>query len=221
MTTAELARPMMPREHLQQEVPEVARHLLGAVVQSGVVALRITEVEAYGGPDDPGSHARRGPTPRCRVMFGPAGRAYVYFVYGMHHCLNVVCAPSGTASAVLVRAGEVLEGESAVRGRRDAGRAAPQPLRELARGPARLAQALGVDLRHNDVDLCDPQGPLRLHVGPSVPEASVCTGPRVGVRGPGGEGATYPWRFWVDGERTVSAYRPAAARPRVPRKPAR
>lgn len=191
--------------------------LLGARVVADDVVLRITEVEAYAGHHDPGSHARRGPTPRCRVMFGEPGRAYVYFTYGMHHCLNVVCAPSGTAAAVLIRAAEVVRGEDVVRARRDASRASPQPFRDLARGPARLAQALNVDLSVNGADLCDAGADLRLDLGAPVSQGKVKRGPRVGVRGPGGDGVAYPWRFWIDGEATVSAYRAAAPRAPVPR----
>jgi len=209
------------RSILRASVTTAAPALLNCLLVTDEATLRISEVEAYAGADDPGSHARRGPTPRCRLMFEQAGLAYVYFTYGMHHCLNVVCGPPGTASAVLIRAGEVLRGEAAVRARRDAGRSAPLPHRDLARGPARLAQALGVDLRLGGVDLCDPAAPVSLRQGSPVPAGSVRSGPRVGVRGPGGDGDLYPWRFWVDGSRTVSTYRAAARRPAVPRKRAR
>ena len=195
------------REALKQGAVMVAPMLLGSVIRSGDVAVRLTEVEAYEGFRDPGSHAYRGPTPRTQIMFGQAGFAYVYFSYGMHHCLNVVCGPVGTASAVLLRGGEVVAGWEAVRGRRDAGRSRPHPDRDLARGPARLASALGVDLHHNGLDLCDLGSPLCLQTGLPPDEESVTTGPRVGVSGPGGDGTTYPWRFWLAGEPTVSQYR--------------
>ena len=211
----------MDREALRAEVTTVAPALLGALVVTGEVVVRITEVEAYAGAEDPGSHARRGLTPRCAPMFGDAGRAYVYFTYGMHHCLNVVSGPGGTASAVLIRAGEVLEGEAVARVRRDAGRATPQAFRDLARGPARLTRALGVDLDHNGLDLCDAGAALTLRVGTTVPGSLVSRGPRVGVRGPGGDGAAFPWRFWVAGATTVSPYRAAAPRSAVPRNPRR
>lgn len=181
--------------------------MLGAELRVGPVRLRLTEVEAYGGGDDPGSHAFRGRTPRTAVMFGPPGRAYVYFTYGMHWCLNVVCSPDGRAAAVLLRAGEVVDGLGEARARRPG--AAD---RDLARGPARLTRALGVDGRCNGADLLG-DGPLVLQ--PAVgPAGAVRSGPRVGV---GGAGAGTPWRFWLDGEPTVSPYRPAVPRRRTVR----
>jgi DNA-3-methyladenine glycosylase len=186
-------------------VEQVAPALLGAHLVSGDVVLRLTEVEAYAGESDPGSHAFRGRTPRTDVMFGPAGRAYVYFTYGMHWCMNVVTGPDGTAAAVLLRAGEVVEGLDVARERRPAARD-----RDLARGPARLTKALGVTGALGGTDLLDPRSPLRL-LAPPVAPAAVRTGPRVGV---GGAGANTPWRFWLDGEPTVSVYRPAVARTR-------
>jgi len=188
---------------------EVAPDLLGAVVEHDGVAVRLTEVEAYAGEQDPGSHAFRGPTARNRVMFGPAGYLYVYFTYGMHTCANVVCGPDGKAQAVLLRAGEVVEGVHLARERRASASSGKAPVdRDLARGPARLAQALGLTMDDYGVDLLDG-GPVRL-VGSGVSPTGVRTGPRVGVRGPGGEGTAYPWRFWIEGDPTVSVYRPAA-----------
>ncbi len=174
----------------------------------GPVGIRLSEVEAYAGLRDPGSHAFRGVTPRTAVMFGPPGHAYVYFSYGMHHCVNVVCEPEGRAGAVLLRAGEVIHGEDQARERRDVGRTVRHPRQNLARGPARLTQALGVDLGHNGLDLCGPSAELYIEGGPAVPASRIRTGARVGVSGPGGDGTTYPWRFWIDGEPTVSTYRP-------------
>lgn len=192
-------------------VLEVAPDLLGCRVVArgadGEVVVELTEVEAYAGPGDPGSHARRGPTPRTAVMFGPPAHLYVYFSYGMHWCVNLVCGPAGTASAVLLRAGRVVEGHELARRRRPAARAD----RDLARGPARLASALGID---KDLDGQPLVGAVEVHAGPGdrPGEARVRTGPRVGVSGPGGDGAVYPWRYWVDGEPTVSVYRPGAVR---------
>jgi DNA-3-methyladenine glycosylase len=186
---------------LSGPVLEVAPRLLGAVVRHGEVAVRLTEVEAYDGENDPGSHAGRGPTPRSQVMFGPPGRLYVYFTYGMHHCANVVCGPDGTASAVLLRAGEVVDGVERARERR--GGAAD---RELARGPARLCVTLGLDLSHNQAPLTGPD--VLLTPGPPAPV--VRTGPRVGLRLAGDR----PWRFWLPEEPSVSAYRAASPRSR-------
>jgi len=181
--------------------------LLGARLVCGEVAVRLTEVEAYAGESDPGSHAFRGRTPRTEVMFGRAGLAYVYFSYGMHWCTNVVAGPDGTASAVLLRAGEVVAGLDVARARRPAA----VKDRDLARGPARLCAALGIDGGLGGTDLLDPRSPLRLEPGERVDLAQVRTGPRVGVAG---LGAPTPWRYWVDGEPTVSVYRPAVARRR-------
>ena len=192
---------------LSGPVLEVAPTLLGARLVAGPVAVRLTEVEAYAGESDPGSHAFRGRTPRTEVMFGRAGVAYVYFSYGMHWCLNVVTGPEGQASAVLVRAGEVVDGLEVARERRPG--AAD---RDLARGPARLTRALGVDGSLGGTDLLDAAAPLRLLPGTTVDRELVRTGPRVGVAG---DGASAPWRFWLDGEPTVSPYRAAVTRRRA------
>ena len=192
---------------------EVAPALLGAHLAAGGVTVRLTEVEAYAGESDPGSHAFRGRTPRTAVMFGPAGRAYVYFTYGMHWCTNVVTGPDGEASAVLLRAGEVVEGLDVARSRRPGVRE-----RDLCRGPARLCRTLGISGEHTGVDLLDPTSPVRLLPGPPVDGSTVRTGPRVGVAG---DGAGAPWRFWLDGEPTVSPYRPGVPRARRSVRPAR
>jgi DNA-3-methyladenine glycosylase len=182
-------------------VLDAAPRLLGAVLRHREVAVRITEVEAYDGPSDPGSHAARGRTTRNAVMFGPPAHLYVYFTYGMHHCCNVVCGPEGTAAAVLLRAGEVVGGLDVARSRRPAARAD----RDLARGPARLCRALDLDRALDGADLV--KGPVTLVPAPlAVPPESVRTGPRVGLR----RAAERPWRFWVDGAPSVSTYRPAA-----------
>lgn len=191
---------------LGRPVLEVAPALLGAFLAAGGVRLRITEVEAYAGVDeDPGSHAHRGRTPRTEIMFGPAGRLYVYFTYGLHWCANVVTGPEGRASAVLIRAGEVVSGQEAACARRPGAGD-----RDLCRGPARLAKALGLDGSALGVDLLDLGSPVRLLPGSHDP-VRVRTGPRVGVAG---EGAQRPWRFWLDGEPTVSPYRAAVPRTR-------
>lgn len=176
------------------------------------MTLRLTEVEAYAGTDDPGSHAYRGPTARTEVMFGPAAHLYVYLSYGMHRCVNVVTGTEGRASAVLLRAGEVVEGVDLARERRRARRRSPVGDRDLARGPGVLTQALALDAAHDGLDLVAPGSPVLLRAGDPVDPSRVRTGPRVGVSGEGGDGTAYPWRFWVDGEATVSVYRRATRR---------
>lgn len=222
------AASLLPRQFLDRPSIEVAPGLLGCVLEhdstDGLVAVVLTEVEAYAGAVDPASHAYRGRTARNAVMFGTAGHAYVYFTYGMHFCVNVVCMPAGTASAVLLRAGRVIAGEDLARRRRaarglvsrDGQRPVTGSARDLARGPARLCQALGIDRVLDGADLCAPASPLRLRgsgtdaTARSEEEPLICTGPRVGVR----EGADVPWRFWLDGEPTVSVYRPHVPRRR-------
>lgn len=188
-------------EDLAGDVLDVAPRLLNGVIRHGEVAVRLTEVEAYDGPNDPGSHAHNGRTVRNAVMFGPPGRLYVYFTYGMHFCCNVVAGAEGDPSAVLLRAGEVVEGIDVARTRRGGDD------RNLARGPARLCQALGIDLTHSGTDLST--GRLTLDLDRRF-GGLVRTGPRVGLR----KAADRPWRFWVDGDPSVSAYRPAVVRSR-------
>ena len=176
------------------------------------VAVRLTEVEAYEGPDDPASHAFRGRTARTAVMFGPAGHLYCYFTYGMHWCANIVC---GDGRARLGRPAARRRGRARSRDR--ARRAAP-PLAasaELARGPARLASCLGLGQRHNGVDLCDPSSPVVLDSVPSRRPRGVVAGPRVGIS----SAQERPWRFWLPDEPSVSAFR-AGGRQRHPGGPA-
>ena len=200
---------------------EVAPQLLGATLtvhgDDGAVAVRITEVEAYHGvgtpgPYDAGSHSRDRRTERNASMFGPPGHAYVYFSYGMHFALNMVCSPEGAASGVLIRAGEVIDGAGIARLRREAGRSSrPLPDRQLARGPGNLASALGIARpTHDGLDLFSH--PFEL-VAPQRAPAGISSGPRVGVSGEAG-GPAFPWRFWIDGDPTVSAYRPGRNVPR-------
>ncbi len=187
---------------------EVAPRLLGGLLHGRGVTIRITEVEAYLGELDPGSHAFRGQTRRNAVMFGPAGHLYTYFTYGMHVCANIVCSPVGTASAVLLRAGEVVDGLDAARERRTTSKRDA----DLASGPARLCVALGITLADDGDDL--GTGPIRLEAAAQeVPEALIRQGPRVGVSGAGGTDE-YPWRFWIDGDPTVSTYRASVPRRR-------
>ncbi|ASD21685.1 3-methyladenine DNA glycosylase [Cryobacterium sp. LW097] len=177
---------------------DVAPLLLGGLLRHGDTVLRITEVEAYLAGTDPGSHAFRRRTDRNTTMFGPPGHLYAYFSYGMHVCANIVCSPEGEASAVLLRAGEIVAGHESARARRGPTVA----VRDLARGPARLTQALGIGLHQDGADL--GAEPFELTLAEAAP--AMQTGPRTGVSGPGG-GTEYAWRFWIPGDRTVSAYR--------------
>lgn len=187
----------LPRSFFDRSPLEVAPDLLGCVVRHGGVAVRLTEVEAYAGARDPGSHAFRGRTPRNAVMFGEPGHVYLYFTYGMHTCANLVCWPEGRAGAVLLRAGEVVEGLELARQRRAAARRSGGAVadRDLARGPARLVQALGLRLEDNGLDACGPGAPLTVHApgwSSAPPERAayaararrqaIRTGPRVGLK---------------------------------------
>ncbi|MFJ5687957.1 DNA-3-methyladenine glycosylase [Streptomyces sp. NPDC093099] len=211
MTESPDRRPL-PRDFFDRPVLEVAPDLLGRTLirdtDDGPIELRLTEVEAYAGAIDPGSHAFRGRTDRNAVMFGPPGHAYVYFTYGMWHCLNLVCGPEGMASGVLLRAGEIGVGVELARKRRLSARHD----RELAKGPARLATALEVDRALNGTDVCaGPDAPLSILAGTPVPPDQVRSGPRTGV---GGDGAVHPWRFWIGDDPSVSPYRAHAPRKR-------
>ncbi len=223
---------LIPRDFFARPSVEVAPDLLGCVLEhetaDGLVAVELTEVEAYAGRSDPASHAYRGKTARNAVMFGPPGHAYVYFTYGMHFCVNMVClGEAGSASAVLLRAGRIIAGEGLARARRTRGTAAIAP-RDLARGPARLCQALAINRSQDGADVVSAGSPLRMLSGAGHPARSavlgpgdgtlilpatprgIVTGPRVGVS----SAAEIPWRFWYDGDPTVSIYRP-----HVPRRP--
>jgi DNA-3-methyladenine glycosylase len=251
---------LVSRDFLARPATEVAPELLGCVLEhetaAGLVAVELTEVEAYAGQADPASHAYRGMTRRNAVMFGPPGHAYVYFTYGMHFCVNVVCSGAGSVSAVLLRAGAVIEGEDLARARRSnrrTGRARPHetspqqtsppapplqaPLawRDLARGPARLCQALDIDRSLDGADVCVASSPLRLRPAQLAANTGGCTtvrsgaglaqeddpvetsrtiarGPRVGVS----MATEVPWRFWFAGDPTVSEYRKHVPRQRKP-----
>ncbi len=188
------------------EVAQSAVAMLDWRLTSGAVTIRLTEVEAYSGVGlDPASHAHRGPTPRTRVMFGPAGIAYVYFVFGVHWCLNVVVGDEGEAAAVLLRAGAVIDGLDDARQRRPGATD-----RDLARGPARLVRALGIDKSANGTSLLDGTGPILMTPPPApLDPARVAAGPRVGVAA----AHDIPWRFWLRDDPTVSPYRRHTAKP--------
>jgi len=246
----------LPREFFNRPATEVAPDLLGCVLwhdsPAGRVAVRLVEVEAYQGAGDPASHAFRGQTARNAVMFGPPGHVYVYFTYGMHFCANLVCQPPGQAEAVLLRAGEVVVGAelAAERRLRENGRAAGngrapgngRPLRaiDLARGPARLCQALGIDRGLDGADVCEPgsatgigpgqqpvaggpapvpattvpatTGPAAPVPATTVPAASGRAGIRTGPRVGVSQAADRPWRYWLAGDEHVSLYRPSKPR---------
>ncbi len=201
------------RDDLEALPVQVAPRLLGAVLRTTgadgrTVALRVTEVEAYHGlgtgpVPDPGSHARSGPSARNATMWGAPGHLYVYLSHGIHSCVNVVCGPAGEAGGILLRAGWVIEGADAAEQR--SGRSG----RDLARGPGRLGQVMG--LRHPLHDGIDAitgawQDGARAELWLGEPLAEVASGPRVGVAGVAGTDA-FPWRFWVPGDRSVSAFR--------------
>ncbi len=194
---------------------DVAPSLLGArlttVVEGEKVVVRLTEVEAYhgrgtGALPDPGSHARMGPTARNATMWGEPGHLYVYLSHGIHSCVNVVCGPDGVAGGILLRAGQVIEGTDAATRRRPAARTP----RDLARGPGRLGDAVG--LRHPFHDGIDAIAGLPRHGAKARlellidPLAEIASGPRVGVAGVAGT-AAFPWRYWIPGDPTVSPFR--------------
>lgn len=204
------------RDRLSGPAVRVAPRLLGAVLVSELggerIAVRLTEVEAYEGQDDPASHAFRGRTQRTAVMFGPPGHLYCYFTYGMHWCANIVCGTDGVAAAVLLRAGEVGDGVEVARSRRPASRRDV----DLARGPARLASCLGLAAAQNGLDLCNPASPVRLERLPAAERrVEVAMGPRVGIS----VATEHPWRFWLAGEPSVSTYK-AGGRKRARPRPA-
>jgi DNA-3-methyladenine glycosylase len=198
---------------------EVAPRLLGGVLTTVIggelVSVRLTEVEAYHGAGtgpiaDPGSHARSGRTARNATMWGEPGHLYVYLSHGIHSCVNVVCGPEGVAGGILLRAGEILEGRDAATWRRTERRGVVRTERDLARGPGRFGDAVG--LRHPVHDGIDAIAGVelagavaRLEVR-SQPLEDPAVGPRVGVAGLAGTGA-FPWRFWIPGDPTVSAFR--------------
>ncbi len=176
----------------------MAHDLVGAqlVVDQGAaeeVRATIVEVEAYLGPEDPASHAFRGPTPRASIMFGPAGHLYVYLSYGMHHCANVVCGPDGSPAAVLLRAAGVTSGDEVVRRRRATTAASDR----LLSGPGNLCRGLAIGTADNGLDLCRPG---RVHLEASSCEVPLSSGPRVGIT----RAADLPLRFWWTGHPAVS-----------------
>lgn len=205
----------MSAEELAVEPLAAARRLLGATLRSGPVAMRIVEVEAYGGDSagpwpDPAAHSARGRTARNAAMYGPPGHLYVYFSYGMHTCVNVTCGPDGTASGVLIRAGEITAGHDEARARRPAARTDA----DLAKGPGNVGSALGITMSDYGTPLFAPNSPIHLELGPELTDPSaVAAGPRVGVS----LEADRPWRLWLPSSPAVSTYRRSPRAPRLDR----
>ena len=202
----------LTRDFFARDVDVVARDLLGRIVVSRLggptVAVRLTEVEAYEGLNDPASHAFRGRTTRTAVMFGPPGHLYTYFVYGMHWCANIVTGDEGVPSAVLLRAGEVVDGIEHALQRRPRVTAD----RQLARGPAGLASVLGFAATANGADLVEEGGVIDVLAGSPPESTGVRVGPRVGVA----TAADMQRRFWMSDDPTVSAFRAWVPRKRAP-----
>ena len=194
----------------EREAREVARDLIGKLLlRSDGRKARLVEVEAYLGLDDPGSHAFRGPTPRAAIMFGPPGRLYVYFSYGMHWCANVVCSPEGTATAVLLRAAQPVDGIDLMVQARSQGQREVRE-RDLCRGPGRLAQAFGISGANNGLDLTAKRSELWLADDGAGPGGLVEATPRVGLSA--SQAPDLPLRFLVQG----SVWASAGPRPVVP-----
>jgi DNA-3-methyladenine glycosylase len=200
----------LKREFFARDTLIVARDLLGRRLvrilptaedsQIGEKRLsgRIVEVEAYIGEEDDASHASPGRTKRNAPMYGPPGHAYVYLIYGMYHCFNVVTEHEGFPAAILIRALEPLEGLDVMRQRRGG-----RPDRQLTSGPGRLCEALSIDRHFDGADLCAPGARLFLEPGEPLPDDDVDLGPRINVRGDK-TALNAPWRFYVAGNRYVS-----------------
>ncbi|GAA1462534.1 DNA-3-methyladenine glycosylase [Williamsia maris] len=207
-----MPQPLLSARDLRTDPVGAATRILGSEMvvtgDDGEVRLRVVEVEAYGGPPDgphpdPAAHSYPGITPRNTVMFGPAGRLYVYRSYGIHLCVNISCGAAGTAAAVLLRAGEVLTGDEVVRRRR-------HPVvdqRRWAMGPGNFGSAVGIRLDDNGVDVLDPNSPIRLERPARRRTTSTSAGPRVGLTVATGR----PWRLWITDSPAVSAFRPGSA----------
>jgi DNA-3-methyladenine glycosylase len=184
----------LPRSFYDRPAIEVARALLGTVLVHGSASGRIVETEAYLGPQDRAAHSWRGITPRTRVLFGEPGHAYVYLIYGMYECLNVVAEPEGSPGCVLIRALEPLEGIPRMRRRRPGARG----IEDLANGPGKLTLALGISRRHNAADLT--KGSLTIHAPAITEPLHVGVSPRIGIK----HCADWPLRFFIQGNRFVS-----------------
>lgn len=203
--------PPPPRDWFRRDPLDVARDLVGAYLVSdapdGVVVVRITEVEAYRGSEDPASHAYRGPTARNATMFGDGGHLYVYRHMGLHYCANVAANVEDVGHGVLLRAGEVIAGHELARARRTA-RGVCRTDRDLARGPARLTVAAAIGPELDGADVATPGGAVVVVPGEPVADIAVSRGPRVGVAGAGDLAAALPYRLWLAGDPHVSVFRP-------------
>lgn len=174
----------LTREFYMRSAVNVARELLGKILAFEGASGRIVETEAYLAEDDDAAHSARGITPRTRVIFGPPGHAYVYFIYGMYHCLNIVCEPEGIAGCVLIRALEGLEGK--------------------ANGPGKLTRALGITLKQNGADLTE--GPITIHAPENPEKFQIASSPRIGIA----KSADLPLRFFIKGNKSVSRVSPVS-----------
>lgn len=187
-------QPPLPRSFYAPGAIEVARALLGKILEHRGASGRIVETEAYLGIDDAAAHSARGPTPRSRILFGPPGHAYVYLIYGMYECLNLVAEPEGIAGCVLIRAAEPLAGLEQM-GRR---RPRAHRLEDLANGPGKLTRAFGITLRHNGVDVT--KGPITVHPPDNEAKFEIGISSRIGIT----KSADLPFRFFIKGNRFVS-----------------
>jgi len=187
-------KPPLGRSFYLRPAPQIARDLLGKILTFEEVSGRIVETEAYLGEDDGAAHSARGITPRTRIIFGPPGHAYVYFIYGMYDCLNIVCEPEGIAGCVLIRALEPVSGLDQMRAHRPAARRDE----DLANGPGKLTRALGIKITHNGADVT--KGPITIHA-PEHPERfEIATSTRIGIT----KSADLPLRFFIKGNPCVS-----------------
>lgn len=186
-------KPPLKRSFYLRPAPDAARALIGKIIVHGATAGKIVETEAYLGTGDLAAHSARGETPRTKVIFGPPGHAYVYFIYGMYDCLNVVVEPEGVAGCVLIRALEPIEGVEEMQARRRM-----EKIETLANGPGKLTRALGITLRHNGVDLT--RGPITVHPPEKEAALEIGVSARIGIS----KSADLPLRFFVKGSRFVS-----------------
>lgn len=198
----DLALQPLPRSFFERPARELAPLLLGCFLVAGEVVVRITEVEAYDGEADPGSHAYRGKTKRNATMYGEAGHFYVYRHMGLHSCCNIVASTRDHANGVLIRAGEVVAGQDVARARRQAAGVTRKDT-DLAQGPGRLTVVLGITYLDDGLDLCAPDSPIYLADRPAPPERTAF-GPRIGLRAEATDPEHLHLRYFIPGDPTVS-----------------